>query len=50
MIIWLRNLFKRSPPVSYYTTDGGVLAPHPGMTDDDLYDFEREFDIPSSFK
>ena len=25
----------------YRTTDGGKLAPHPGMTDDDLAEFER---------
>ena len=39
---WLFNLFTRRPPgVTYYTTDGGKLAPYPDMTDDDLADFER---------
>lgn len=30
---------KRTIP-TYYTTDGGRLAPHPGMTDEQLEDFE----------
>jgi hypothetical protein len=28
-----------------YTIDGGQLAPHPGMTDEELADFERDFGI-----
>lgn len=27
----------------YYTTDGGKLAPYPGMTDAELADYERAF-------
>lgn len=42
----LRKLFRRSPPVEYRTVDGGRLCPHPGMTDDDLDDYEREFNVP----
>lgn len=30
----------------YRTIDGGHLAPHPGMTDEDLYDFERDMKVP----
>jgi len=33
----------------YRTTDGGTHAPYPGMTDDQLRDFEKDLDIPSSF-
>ena len=40
MFKWLENLLKRDTAIEHYTVDGGKLAPHPGMTDDDLYDFE----------
>ena len=39
MMSWFSGLFKREP-MNHYTVDGGLLAPHPGMTDEDLYDFE----------
>lgn len=38
---WLRSLFTKKPVVAYYTVDGGHLCPYPGMTDDDLLDFEE---------
>lgn len=50
LLTWFRQLFHRPARPAYYTVDGGVLCPHPGMTDDDLRDFESFFNIPSSFK
>lgn len=49
LIKWFLGLFARTPAPTYYIVDGGVLCPHPGMTDDDLRDFEACFGIPSSF-
>lgn len=49
LIQWFMSLFQRKPRLAHYTVDGGVLCPHPGMTDDDLRDFETSFNIPSSF-
>lgn len=45
----LIRLFAKKPAVIHLTTDGGVLAPYPDMTDDELRDFEREFRISTSF-
>lgn len=45
----LVDLFKRwwkKPIVSHYTIDGGHLAPYPGMTDAELYRFERDMNVP----
>lgn len=46
---FLKRVFTRKSPLAHYTLDGGVPAPHPNMTDDDLRDFETSFNIPSSF-
>ena len=42
MFKWLANLLKRDPVIEHFTVDGGHSAPHPGMTDSDLYDFESD--------
>lgn len=31
----------------YRTVDGGHLAPHPGMTDSDLHEFEVAMNVPN---
>jgi hypothetical protein len=45
LIEFIRSLFQ--PPVSYYTTDGGHLAPYPNMTDEELRDFEYTMCVPN---
>jgi hypothetical protein len=45
LIEFIRSLFK--PPVAYYTTDGGHLAPYPNMTDEELRDFEYTMCVPN---
>lgn len=35
------NLFKRKEPVAYCTIDGNKLCPYPGMTDEDLADYQE---------
>ena len=45
---WFKRLLpQRTHQVSYYTIDGNNLAPYPGMTDEELYTFESEFDVPN---
>lgn len=48
-LIWsiIRNKFS-GPAPSYFTIDGGYLCPYPGMTDEELYDFESDMDMPRS--
>jgi len=31
----------------YYTLDGNNLAPYINMTDEDLYDFEKDMNVPN---
>ncbi len=31
----------------YHTVDGGNLAPYPDMTDLELYEFERDMNVPN---
>lgn len=39
-------LGKNEPAVKYRTVDGGHPAPFPDMTDEQLYNYEREFNVP----
>lgn len=39
-------LGRHEPVVKYRTVDGGHPAPFPDMTDEQLYNYEREFNVP----
>lgn len=46
VVLWFAFWFfviECKPKVSYYTTDGHKLAPHPNMTDEDLDEYESYF-------
>lgn len=46
---WLTALLRRliDPPKDCLTTDGQRLCPYPEMTDEDLFDFERDMKVPN---
>lgn len=46
---WARRLYLRLYGIRqwHFTTDGRRLAPHPNMTDADLFDFEQDMKIPN---
>lgn len=45
LLAW--RLSRKAEPLAFRTVDGGHLAPYPGMTDQDLYEFEQTMNVPN---